>query len=147
MRTPKPVWFPLALGAALAASFAWTQRSQRLRAGLARAITLRMTSKTTLIAVLALMSCGMPYDEEDEPAIASTSEALSCQHDSSCPSGFECIDGACQGASHPAWHPFTGKLPLKTHCPLGSKHCNACVDDVRQRFDQIRDGFNTDGDL
>ena len=62
----------------------------------------------------------------------------------SCAAGFECVDGGCQGANHPKDKAFQGKLHMDTKCAYGALDCNVCVDDVRARFNQIRDGFDTD---
>jgi hypothetical protein len=67
--------------------------------------------------------------------------------DHSCPAGHECIDGGCQAANHPGSTRFTGALPMHTDCAYGSSDCNVCVDDVRARFAEIRDGFDTSASL
>jgi hypothetical protein len=36
---------------------------------------------------------------------------------------------------------------MQTNCAYGSSDCNVCVDDVRARFDEIRDGFDTSASL
>jgi hypothetical protein len=88
---------------------------------------------------VALMLCGPGA----RPASGNGGAELSCPK-GSCPAGYECIDGHCQGDNHPGDSRFTGPLLMNTSCAYGSFDCNLCVDDVRARFNAILDGFDTD---
>jgi hypothetical protein len=103
-----------------------------------------------LAAATVVLTGGGPGPDPAQEAAESTEAALrgglSCP-DGSCPRGFECIDGRCQGANHPGSFPFVGPLAMNTSCAYGSDYCNVSVDDVRARLNQILDGFDTSANV
>lgn len=70
-----------------------------------------------LFVVITATSFANQGDKKDsESTETALKGGLSCRQDS-CPRGFECIDGRCQGANHPRSFPFVGPLVMNTSWP------------------------------